>query len=195
MNDTAFLQGKRILAVDDEPDILETLEEILDMCQFDSADNFEDAKAMIQQNTYDAAILDIMGVNGYELLLAANDRKLPAVILTSHALTMDYLVKFMRAGAQSFIPKDKMVDMPFFLFSAIGDREDDKQETAKTAAPQEDDVPQGRDNGDRVETAEQTQENAAPSGPGSKGWIGKLKSFYAKKFGPDWVEDYERKVG
>ena len=61
MNDTAFLQGKRILAVDDEPDILETLEEILDMCQFDSADNFEDAKAMIQQNSYDAAILDIMG--------------------------------------------------------------------------------------------------------------------------------------
>ena len=107
---------------------------------------------------------------------------------------MDYLVKFMRAGAQSFIPKDKIVDMPFFLFSAIGDREDDRQETAETDAPQSK-VLQGRDDGDRSEKAAQTQENPAPSAPGSKGWIGKLKSFYAKKFGPDWVEDYERKVG
>ena len=36
-----LLAGKKILIVDDEPDILETLKEILDMCLVDSAPDFE----------------------------------------------------------------------------------------------------------------------------------------------------------
>ena len=62
------LMGKKILAVDDEADILDTLLEILDMCEVETAADFETAKKLLINNNYDAAILDIMGVNGYDLL-------------------------------------------------------------------------------------------------------------------------------
>ena len=58
-----ILDGKRILIVDDEPDILETLVEILDMCLVDSAPNFETAKKFLNKNKYDLAILDIFMSN------------------------------------------------------------------------------------------------------------------------------------
>ena len=63
-----ILKGKRVLIVDDEPDILETLTELLDMCFTDTAPNFETAKKFLLKNEYDVAIFDIMGVKGYELL-------------------------------------------------------------------------------------------------------------------------------
>jgi DNA-binding response OmpR family regulator len=69
-----ILKGKRVLIVDDEPDILETLVEILDMCFIDTAPNFETAQKFLDRNQYDLAILDIMGVNGYELLKMTNEK-------------------------------------------------------------------------------------------------------------------------
>ena len=62
MQDNDILNVKRILIVDDEPDILETLEDLLDMCLIDSAPDFESAKKFLDKNPYDAAVLDIMGV-------------------------------------------------------------------------------------------------------------------------------------
>jgi DNA-binding response OmpR family regulator len=59
-----MLKGKKILAVDDEIDILETLEEVLDQCDLDTASTYETAKELLETKTYDAAILDIMGVRG-----------------------------------------------------------------------------------------------------------------------------------
>ena len=44
MQDGDILKDKKILIVDDEPDILETLVELLDMCLIDSAPDFETAK-------------------------------------------------------------------------------------------------------------------------------------------------------
>jgi DNA-binding response OmpR family regulator len=41
------LAGKAILIVDDEPDILESLEELLDMCVIDSAPDFDTARLWI----------------------------------------------------------------------------------------------------------------------------------------------------
>lgn len=38
-----FLHGKRILIVDDEPDVLETLEASLSMCDVVKATTFEEA--------------------------------------------------------------------------------------------------------------------------------------------------------
>ena len=40
MNDMSELSGKRVLIVDDEADVLETLEEILSQCTLDSAIGF-----------------------------------------------------------------------------------------------------------------------------------------------------------
>jgi DNA-binding NtrC family response regulator len=110
-----ILKGKRILIVDDEPDVLESLIELLDMCFIDAAPNFETAQKFFNRNEYDAAILDIMGVDGYKLLEIANQRGIPALMLTAHALSPDHLVKSLREGARSYIPKDKMADIVLYL--------------------------------------------------------------------------------
>ncbi len=38
------IKGKRVLVVDDEKDILETLVDLLDICKIDTASSFEEAK-------------------------------------------------------------------------------------------------------------------------------------------------------
>ena len=115
MQGDEILQEKRILIVDDEPDILETLEELLDMCLIDTAPNFETAKKFLDKYTYDVAILDIMGVKGYDLLKLATQKNLPALMLTAHALSPEYLVKSIKGGAKSYIPKEKISDIPTFV--------------------------------------------------------------------------------
>jgi DNA-binding response OmpR family regulator len=95
---TERLNGKKILIVDDEPDILEALCELLDMCVIDYARNFDTAERLIKENSYDAAIFDIMGVKGYDLLQLARGKDLPALMLTAHALNPDHLVKSLKGG-------------------------------------------------------------------------------------------------
>ena len=45
-----MLDGKRILIVDDEPDVLESLVELLSMCQVTKASTFDEAKEMLEIN-------------------------------------------------------------------------------------------------------------------------------------------------
>ncbi len=109
------LKGKRILVVDDEPDILETLTDLLDMCLVETAMDFKTGEKSMRRGTYDAVILDIMGVDGYRLLKIANEMNIPAVMLTAHALSPDSLVKSIREGAYAYLPKDKMIDIADYL--------------------------------------------------------------------------------
>ena len=113
------LKGKRILIVDDEPDILETLVEILDMCFIDTAPNFETARKFLNKNHYDLAILDIMGVNGYELLKMTNEKGIPALMLTAHAVNPENLVKSITGGARSYVPKDKISDIEAYVADVL----------------------------------------------------------------------------
>jgi DNA-binding NtrC family response regulator len=115
MQGTEALRGKRILVVDDEPDVLETLEELLNMCLIDKAPSFETGKKFLDRNTYDAAIFDIMGVKGYDLLKIAAEKGIPVLMLTAHALSPDNLIKSIREGAQAYVPKDKLPDIALFL--------------------------------------------------------------------------------
>ena len=64
----SYLKGLRILAVDDEEDVLDTIAEALEMAAVDRAQDFKTAVKKISQNQYDLAILDIMGVDGLTLL-------------------------------------------------------------------------------------------------------------------------------
>ena len=72
---TDFLKDKHILAVDDEKDILETIQEILNETKVDLAQDYDTASNMISKTRYDLAILDIMGVNGIKLLEECVKRK------------------------------------------------------------------------------------------------------------------------
>jgi len=121
-----ILRDKRILIVDDEPDILETLAELLDMCLVDTAPDYESAEKFLNKTAYDAAILDIMGVRGYDLLELANRRGIPALMLTAHALSPDNLVRSIKSGAQSYVPKDKIADVPVFLAELLRAKKEGK---------------------------------------------------------------------
>jgi len=110
-----ILKDKRILVADDEPDILRTVEQVLDMCRVDTAADFHTAEDLLEKNTYDAAILDIMGVKGYELLEITKKMKIPTLMLTAHALSPDNFVKSIEGGARAYIPKDKLSESDTFL--------------------------------------------------------------------------------
>ncbi len=110
-----ILDWKKILIVDDEPDVLDSLTELLDMCKIDTASSFEEGKALLESQNYDITILDIMGVRGFELLKIANDQKIPALMLTAHAMSEESLKKSAQDGAAYFVPKDKMPDIAIYV--------------------------------------------------------------------------------
>ena len=115
MEDYALLKGKRVLLVDDEADVLEALEELLSMCEVCKADSFEAARDYLQSRHFDLAVLDIMGVQGYELLDIAVNRNVTAVMLTAHAMRPENIVKSYTKGAASFFPKKQIVSITDFL--------------------------------------------------------------------------------
>jgi DNA-binding NtrC family response regulator len=115
MAESSLLKDKKILIVDDEPDILEVLEEHLSMCQLVKATTFEDAERLLESENFDAAILDIMGVSGYDLLKIANKKKIPALMLTAHAFTPDNMIRSVKEGAASYVPKEKITGIEDFL--------------------------------------------------------------------------------
>jgi len=115
MNDIKILAGKKLLIVDDEPDVLETIIDLLEMCIIDTATDFETAEKLLNQNKYDVVVLDIMGVKGYDLLEIANIRGVPALMLTAHALSPDNFVKSISKGAKAYIPKEKMAEIADYL--------------------------------------------------------------------------------
>jgi DNA-binding response OmpR family regulator len=115
MSEKGLLNGKKVLIVDDEPDVLETLEELLRMCHVVGASKFDDARRLLEAETFDLVILDIMGVDGYGLLELARRRDIPAVMLTAHAFTPDNLARSIKEGASSYLPKEEMPRIAEFL--------------------------------------------------------------------------------
>lgn len=109
------LQGKNILIVDDEPDILDSLEEILHICNVTKATNFDEAAALLESKSFDIAILDIMGVDGYGLLKIAAKKGVITVMLTANALSVENTVKSFKNGAASYIPKEEIANIQVYL--------------------------------------------------------------------------------
>ena len=119
MDPSEILRDKDILVVDDEPDVLETVTDILDTSLVTQARDFETARQYLMSCTYDIVIFDIMGVNGFELLKMAVKRRFPAVMLTAYALTPEALEKSIRLGAVSFLPKEKMSELDIYLADVV----------------------------------------------------------------------------
>jgi DNA-binding NtrC family response regulator len=121
-----LLQGKRVLIADDEPDVLETLEEIMSMCEVVKATTFDRAKELLETQHFDIAVLDIMGIDGYGLLKIAKDKKILAVMLTAHALSVEETVKSYKKGAASYVPKEEIEKIPLVLNDVLEAREKGK---------------------------------------------------------------------
>lgn len=122
MPEESPLKDKVVLAVDDEPDVLETIEEELDMVLLHKATDYDTAVQYLLSYTYDVVILDIMGVNGFELLKTSISRGFPTVMLTAHALTPEALKKSMKLGALTFLPKEKISELRPFLEDIVTDQ-------------------------------------------------------------------------
>ena len=115
MAEQDLLAGKRILIVDDEPDILDTLEDLLTMCRITKASTFEQAEELLADQYFDMAILDIMGVQGYKLLEICNEKQVVGVMLTAYAMTPEDIKRSYESGAASFVPKEKMAEITTYL--------------------------------------------------------------------------------
>jgi len=155
MKDLKILEGKKLLIVDDEPDILKTLMELLDMCLIDTARTFENAEELIDKNPYDLAIFDIMGVRGYDLLEIAVQKKIPAVMFTAHALSSNDFAKSIEYGAKMYLPKEEMTDIASYLADFLKDQYEGKSHS---------------------------------------NWFSRLKSFFERQFGIEWVKDHQEIV-
>lgn len=123
---TITLENKKILIVDDEPDVLDSLEELLDMCTTVRAQTYEEANHLLKTQDFDIAILDIMGVDGYQLLETATQKKVVTVMLTAHALSPENIKKSYLGGACSYIPKEEMINIEVFLMDVLKAKKEGK---------------------------------------------------------------------
>ena len=119
MADKKLLDGKRVLAVDDEQDVLDTLVDLLPMCKVVTAFSFDEARGLLESQHFDLVILDIMGVDGYGLLDIATQKNIPAVMLTAHAWSPDNLVRSIKEGAVAYLPKEELSNITDYLSDVL----------------------------------------------------------------------------
>jgi len=111
----SYLKGIKILAVDDEQDVLDTIKDVLEDSVVEVAVDFKTALEKINVHKYDLAILDIMGVDGLNILEKTVAKDIPTVMLTAHALNPETLLASIAKGAISFLPKEKLADLDQIL--------------------------------------------------------------------------------
>jgi CheY-like chemotaxis protein len=90
MAEHTLLDGKRVLAVDDEQDVLDTLVDLLPMCEIVTAPSFEAAKELLE-----------------------------SVMLTAHAWSPDNLVRSIKEGAVSYLPKEELTNITDYLTDVL----------------------------------------------------------------------------
>lgn len=119
MTAESLLKNKLILVVDDEPDVLEVVAEVLDIAIIHKARDYDTAMEYLLMYVYDIVVLDIMGVKGFDLLRASVTRGFPTVMLTAHALSPEALKKAIKLGAVSFLPKEAIPNLRSHLEDVV----------------------------------------------------------------------------
>lgn len=119
MSTESILNDKAVLVVDDEPDILDSIAEQLDMCRIYRAKDYEIALQLMAGFSFDIVILDVMGVQGFELLKKSVSKGFPTVMLTAHAMTPEALKESIKLGAVSFLPKEMMAELDTYLADVV----------------------------------------------------------------------------
>jgi len=124
MNES-LLDNRKLLIVDDEPDVLAVVEgEIASSfpkAKIDKTTSFEEATELLNTNEYDLVLLDIMGVRGFDLLEKAVKRRFRVVMLTAHSLNPEALKRSHDMGARAYLPKDRLGELVPFLEDVLKD--------------------------------------------------------------------------
>ncbi len=123
MHDQTFLENKKLLAVDDEADVLEIIKDAFPNSLVVTAQDFDSALKLINEDVFDLVILDIMGVNGFELLKACRGRHLPAAMLTARAIDVESINRAIKEGAVSFLPKEELQRLPDLVAEILSELE------------------------------------------------------------------------
>ena len=153
------IKGLRVLAVDDEPDILETIVDVLDGATVDGARSYQEAIELLTPDEsglpagekYDLAVLDIMGVDGMGLLTKTVNHRIPTVMLTAHAMNPQTLKASILNGALSYLPKEELANLDQHISDVL------------------DAVEKGQSTWHRLFT--------------------RMGKFFERAYGPDWVSD------
>ena len=108
MAENKVLDGKKILAVDDEQDVLDTLVDLLPMCEVAKASSFEEAQKLLESQHFDLVILDMimpkMGGKEVFRMMRSIDPK-AKVLLTSGYVDEDRIRNLLDDGAIGFLKK------------------------------------------------------------------------------------------
>ena len=105
----------RILIVEDEDTLCESLQRVFkrDGYEADIADSAETAFRLLERNTYDLIITDVIlpGISGIELIARYKERNpdQKVIIMTAYA-SLQTAVEALRVGASDFIVKPIMHD-------------------------------------------------------------------------------------
>jgi two-component system OmpR family response regulator len=109
--------GKRILVVDDEPDIVEMLCDLLSNCGFDvdAAPSAQEALQRIRETIYDAAVLDFNLPDMDGVMLHRQIRQMDAelagrTLFMSGMVQSDHNLGYYAAQSAGFISKPFEVD-------------------------------------------------------------------------------------
>lgn len=103
-------RNEKIIVVDDEPEMLKVIEEILQSLSVKivSTENSEEAVKRIRREDFDLLITDIKmsGLDGIQLLKTArdNDQDLPVILITAYP-EMETAVAALRQGAFDYLTK------------------------------------------------------------------------------------------
>ena len=104
------MPNRRILLVDDEPDILDVCQRILerDGYQVETAPSGNAALEQVKQQSFDLLVTDIKmpGMDGLELVRAVKDiaPHLPCIVMTGFS-TMDTTLRALRLGVDEYVTK------------------------------------------------------------------------------------------
>ncbi len=126
----------KALIVDDDPEIIEVAGECLDslLHAYDSAQDQQTARRLVEKNNYDYVLLDLEipnrpgGINrpenGKNLLVEIVEqrgRTLPVIVISSHGLDGPAMaVDVMKKGAVDFVPKPFPTTLDLAIEEALG---------------------------------------------------------------------------
>ncbi|AFZ47251.1 two component transcriptional regulator, LuxR family [Cyanobacterium stanieri PCC 7202] len=161
---------ERILLVDDEPGIRESLQAYLgdnDDWQVDVASNAKEAWTMLQDEIPDLIISDIMmpEVNGLEFLAQLKDdirfQNIPVVFLTAKGMTGDRIEGY-TAGCDAYLPKPFDPDELEAIVKNLLEKSKIRQESSPQSSQLEELVKDVKDIKDKLDSSNKLSVTESP---------------------------------
>lgn len=106
------LENKKILALTNQWDVIELLNEILPKKSIDLAENLETALEKTQETDFDIALIDISSRRFTELLSHLVHKAVPTIILTQNGTRPDQLIASVKKGAIAFVSIPRIERLP-----------------------------------------------------------------------------------